>query len=105
MIRQVVDRREMHRYVEAMREQLDAPELQDPAARAAATFGGQGNPVAQLRAALPPVAPGLASSGGRKTAEVPFMSRDPIQSLMQSTLEGKLADRGVPGTRPPTVTP
>ncbi len=100
MIRQVVDRREMHRYVEAMREQLDAPELQDATARAAATFDGQGDPVAQLRAALPPVAPGLASSGGRKTAEVPFMSRDPIQSLMQSTLEGKLADRGVPGVSP-----
>ena len=100
MIRQVVDRREMHRYVEALREQLGAPELQDAAARAANTFDGQGDPVAQLRAALPPVAPGLASSGGRKTAQVPFMSRDPIQSLMQSTLEGKLRERGVPGEAP-----
>lgn len=100
MIRQVVDRREMHRYVEALREQLGTPELQDAAARAANTFDGQGDPVAQLRAALPPVAPGLASSGGRTTAQVPFMSRDPIQSLMQSTLEGKLSDRGVPGVSP-----
>jgi hypothetical protein len=100
MIRQVVDRREMHRYVEALRHQLSAPELQDAATRAADTFAGQGDPVTKLRAALPPVAPGIASSGGRKSDLVPFMSRDPIQSLMQSTLEGKLHERGVPGEAP-----
>jgi hypothetical protein len=100
MIRQVVDRREMHQYVESLRNQLGAPELQDAAARAADTFAGSGDPVAKLRAVLPPVAPGLASSGGRKASQVPFMSRDPIQSLMQSTLEGKLRERGVPGEAP-----
>ncbi len=100
MIRQVVDRGELHKYVEALRDQLGAQELQDAAARAADTFTGTGDPVAKLRAALPPVAPGLASSGGRKTSQVPFMSRDPIQSLMQSTLEGKLRERGVPGEAP-----
>jgi hypothetical protein len=100
MIKQVVDRDEMHRYVEALRDRLGAPALQDAATRAAGTFAGEGDPVAKLRAALPPVAPGLASSGARKNDRVPFMSRDPIQSLMQSTLEGKLRERGVPGEAP-----
>jgi hypothetical protein len=100
MIRQVVDRREMHRYVEAVRDQLAAPQLQDVAARAADTFAGEGDPVAKLSAALPPVAPGLASSGARKTDQAPFMSRDPIQSLIQSVIEGKLHERGVPGAAP-----
>ncbi|MGH2903130.1 MAG: hypothetical protein ACRDK7_06025 [Solirubrobacteraceae bacterium] len=100
MISRVVDRDEMYRYVEALRAQLGAPELQNEAARAAAMFAGEGDPVAKLRAALPPVAPGLASSGAGKDDRVPFMSRDPIQSLMQSTLEGKLRERGVPGEAP-----
>jgi hypothetical protein len=100
MIRQVVDRNEMHRYVEALRDQLGAPELQHVAARAAETFAGDGDPATKLRAALPPVTPELASSGARNSDEVPFMSRDPIQSLMQSTLEGKLRERGVPGEAP-----
>jgi hypothetical protein len=95
MIRQVVDRHEMHRYVEALRDHLDAPELQDPAARAAETVPGTGDPVAKLRAALPPVEPRLASSGARSTNVAPFMSRNPIQSLLQSTLEGKLREQGV----------
>jgi hypothetical protein len=100
MIRQVVDRREMYKYVEALHDQLAAPQLQDAARRAANTFAGQGDPVEKLRAALPRVKGELASSGGRSTDSVPFMSRDPIQSLMQSTLEDKLRERGVPGEAP-----
>lgn len=100
MIRQVVDRREMGEYVEALRDQLDAPQLQDAAARAADTFAGEGDPVEKLRAALPPVTPELASSGADAADVAPFISRDPIQSLMQSTLEGKLRERGVPGEAP-----
>ncbi|HTA14123.1 MAG TPA: metallophosphoesterase [Solirubrobacteraceae bacterium] len=96
MIRQVVDRRELDRYVEAVRARLDAPELQDAAARAADAFAGTGDPVAKLRAALPPVSSEFASSGGSAGKAVPFISRDPIQSLLQSTLEEKLRERGVP---------
>src|ERR1700684_526467 len=95
MIRQVVDRHELHRYVEAVRDQLAAPQLQDAAAQAAETVAGEGDPVAKLRAALPPVEPQLASSGARPTNVAPFMSPDPIQSLLQSTLEGKLREQGV----------
>jgi hypothetical protein len=103
MIKQAVDPNELSAYVEAVRKQLDDPALRQRAAHAAATFEGVGegdgvanDPVAKLRAALRPVEPGLASSGGRTTEKVPFMSRDPIQSLLQSTLESKLRESGVP---------
>jgi Calcineurin-like phosphoesterase len=100
MIRQVVDRDEMRRYVEALRDQLDAPQLRDKAAQAADTLEGAGDPVEKLRAALPPVTPELASSGADAADVAPFISRDPIQSLLQSTLEDKLRERGVPGEVP-----
>jgi hypothetical protein len=97
MIRQVVDRREVQRYVEAVREQLDDPRLKDAAAHAASTFGDPSvDPVAKLRAALPAVEPELASSAADAANVAPFMSRDPIQSLLQSVLESKLRERGVP---------
>jgi hypothetical protein len=100
MIKQVVDRDEMGRYVEAVRDRLDAPQLQEQAAQAADTLEGAGDPVEKLRAALPPVTPQLASSGADPADVAPFMSRDPIQSILQSTLEDKLRERGVPGEAP-----
>ncbi|HXC45544.1 MAG TPA: hypothetical protein VNU24_02990 [Solirubrobacteraceae bacterium] len=45
MIKQVVDRDEVARYVEAVRDRLDTPQLQDRAVQAADTFEGTGNPV------------------------------------------------------------
>ncbi len=96
MIRQVVDRREVQKYVEAVRARLDDPRLQDAAARAASTFGDPSvDPATKLRAALPPVEPELASSAADAANVAPFMSRDPIQSLLQSALESKLRERGV----------
>jgi Calcineurin-like phosphoesterase len=95
MIRQAFDRDELRRYVVAVRDVLDAPQLQAPAARAASTIGLDGDPVAQLRGAIPSVDPELASSGGAAGEQVPFLSRDPIHSLLQSTLETKLREQGV----------
>jgi hypothetical protein len=100
MIRQVVDRGEVRQYVEALRDQLDAPQLKDKAAQAAQTLEGTGDPVEKLREALPPVTQKLASSGADAADVAPFISRDPIQSLLQSTLEDKLRERGVPGEAP-----
>jgi hypothetical protein len=100
MIKQVVDRDEVRQYVEALRNHLDAPQLKDKAAQAAKTIDGEGDPVEQLRAALPSVTPQLASSGADAADVAPFISRDPIQSLLQSTLEDKLRERGVPGEAP-----
>jgi hypothetical protein len=95
MIRQVVDRREVQRYVEAVRSALKDPRLSEPAARAAMALPGTGDPQTKLRAALRDVEPELASSGEDTANVAPFISRDPIQSLLQSTLESRLRERGV----------
>ncbi len=100
MIKQVVDRDEVGRYVEALRDQLDASQLKDKAVQAAEMFEGTGDPVEKLREALPPVTEELASSGADAADVAPFISRDPIQSILQSTLEDKLRERGVPGEAP-----
>lgn len=95
MIKQAFDRDDLQRYVVALRDSLDAPELRDATARAAGTLGFEDDPVAQLRKSIPNVDPELASSGGEAADVVPFLSRDPIHSLLQSTLEQKLREQGV----------
>lgn len=97
MIGQVVDRGELSQYVEALRSQLDTPALRDAAAGAASVVPGAGDPAVKLDGALPQVRSALASSGGRHSDTVPYLARDPIHSLVQSTLEGKLRERGVRG--------
>jgi Calcineurin-like phosphoesterase len=94
MIRRASDRRELARVVETLRANLDAPQLQGPAARAAQTVGGGGDPVATLRAAMPTVAATPASSGGDATS-TPFLARDPMVSLVQSAIASRLAEQGV----------
>ncbi|MGN6275197.1 MAG: metallophosphoesterase family protein [Solirubrobacterales bacterium] len=100
MIREAVDRDELQRYVEAVKQQLDAPELEGAAGRAAAQIGGEGDPAQKLREALPDDNAGPASSGGRDPA-APFMARDPVVSLLQSSLEHKLREQGVKDIPPP----
>lgn len=100
VIREAIDRREVERYVEAMKQQLDAPELQGAAARAAAQIEGEGAPSQQLREALPDDNAAPASSGGHDEA-APFMARDPVVSLLQSSLEHKLREQGVREIPPP----
>jgi hypothetical protein len=100
MIDQVLDRRRLSAYVEALRGQLGAPQLQDSVARAAAAIPGEGDPRAQLQDALPPLRDTLASSGGRAAQTAPYLARDPIHSLLQSALEEKLRARGVPEEAP-----
>src|SRR2546421_6276920 len=73
MIKQAFDRDELNQYVKAIREQFDDPELKG----------------------LPDVQGELASSGGRTHPNVPYLSRDPVQSLLQSTIESKLREQGV----------
>lgn len=100
MIREAVDRRQLQRYVDAVRQQLDAPELEGPASRAAAQLATDGAPPQKLREALPDDDAGPASSGGRDAA-APFMARDPVVSLLQSSLEHKLREQGVKDVGPP----
>lgn len=100
MIREAVDRDQLQRYVEAVKQQLDAPELEGAAHQAAAQIGGEGAPAQKLREALPDDGAGPASSGGRDSA-TPFMARDPVVSLLQSSLEHKLREQGVRDIPPP----
>ncbi len=100
MIARASDRRELARYVETLRRNLDAPELQDAAARAAQAVDGDGDPTATLRAAMPPVAATPASSGGTAAPDAPFLARDPVVSLFQSTLESELRAQGAPAAAP-----
>jgi hypothetical protein len=99
MIRQAFDRTEVHRYVAALDAQLDHDELREAVSQAAAAVGGDGDPVATVRSKLPDVSAELASSGGRHHRQVPYLSRDPLQSLLQSTVEEKLREHGVPDAR------
>ncbi len=94
MLKQAFDRGELQQYVGAVRDKLGSPELQDPVARAASVVNGDGDPAASLAAKIPDVSGSLASSGGRHTDQVPYLSRDPIHSLLQSSLEEKLREHG-----------
>jgi 3',5'-cyclic AMP phosphodiesterase CpdA len=94
MIKQAYDPDQLGRYVEALRANLDAPHLQDAAARAAKKVPGHGDPVASLRAAIPSVAAVRPSSGGGEAGRVPFLARDPMVSLFQSSLDAELRKRG-----------
>jgi Calcineurin-like phosphoesterase len=95
MIAQVFDRNEMQRYVEGLRDKLDAPELEDVSARAAEKVAGEGTPSQKLRAALPAAGAGRPSSGGEEADNVPFMASEPMVSLLQSSLESALREHGV----------
>ena len=90
MLREAFDRHELNRYVGAIRDNLDAPALAAAAQQAAPVLDGAQDPKAAVRANLQDVTSALASSGGRRTPSVPFMARDPVHSILQSTLESKL---------------
>ena len=101
MLREAFDREELNRYVEAIRANLDAPALADAAQAAAPVLGGEQDPQAAVRTNLQDVTGALASSGGLATPRVPFMARDPVHSILQSTVESKLREQGVEDTAPP----
>jgi Calcineurin-like phosphoesterase len=92
MIKQVNKRAEISRYVETLRDSLGHPELRDAVDRAAGAIEGEGDPATKLRAAIPSGDAARASSGGDVAKEVPFLARDPIVSLFQSSLDMKLRE-------------
>lgn len=100
MIEQAFDQETLGRYVEAVRQQLGAPELRDATVRAAQQIGGGGDPAAKVNAALPSVDPGNASSGGRHGEPVPYLSRNPVISLVQSSVESALREQGISDQAP-----
>ena len=98
MIAEFLHAREIERYVEAVREALDTPELRPKAQLAAETIGrGASDPVAAVRATLP-VTAGPPSSGGHE--DYPFFSRDSVVSLIQTSLEDEARIAGNVTTEP-----
>lgn len=78
MLKQAFDRDELHQYMTVLREHLDAPEIQN---------------APHLDSVRP-------SSGSGSAARVPFMARDPVHSVLQSTIESKLREQGVQDDTP-----
>ena len=94
MIRQAFDKQELALYVGRLRTQLGEDKLQQAADRASQQIAGQGDAVAKLRAALPSIDENYRPSSGGNEAGAPFLARDPMISLIQSSLESKLRDKG-----------
>ena len=92
LYRESYDRDNVRQYVEAVRKLLGVDSrLHDATERAAAQLRGVGAPPAKVSAALPAIDKAPASSGG--TSGVPYLSRDPVVSLVQSCLNSALAER------------
>ena len=100
MIREASNRDSVGQYVEAIRRQLPADALSESVDRAAAAIPGEGDPGGRVSAALPPADEAAPSSGGGQGGGVPYLSRAPAVSLVQSALESALWERGVPDQVP-----
>lgn len=99
MLKQSFDRGSVREYVEAVRGVLGSDRLRDLAGHAAARMPGGGAPVDKLRSALSSVdeSPN-PRAGGAGTH--PYLSRDPIISLVQSSIESELRAKGVTDDTP-----
>jgi hypothetical protein len=100
MIRQAFDRETVGQYVEAVRRQLDSADLREAAALAAQQIPGPGAAPAKVSGALPSVPAAGASPGGADGGLVPYLSRSPTVSLVQSAVEGALREQGVADEAP-----
>src|SRR5258708_9100561 len=94
MIEQAFDRDSVSRYVEAVRQVLGSDQLSEATRSAAQQIPGEGQPAAKVNAALPRVSAAEPSSGGAQGGQVPYLSRDPVVSLVQSAIEGSLRGEG-----------
>ena len=93
MLTPAISKGTVQNHVEAVRGLLRSPELSGLVASAAQQIQGQGDDQAKVAAALPDVDGAAVSSGGTRP-NVPFMSRDPLVSLIQSSIEESLLARG-----------
>jgi len=78
-----------------VRDALSDPRLEDVIQRAAAQVPGAGAPRDKIAALLSVDTEAMASSGGQ-AAGVPYLSRAPLVSMMQSRMEEALDEAGVP---------
>jgi hypothetical protein len=94
VIAEFCDEDEVGRYVSAMRDQLQAGNLDEHAAQAAQAIGrGASHPASAVLAALPEDNAGPPSSG-ESQIKSPFFSRSPAVSLLQTSLEDEARKRG-----------
>jgi hypothetical protein len=93
MLKPAFDKGSVQDHVDAVRGMLQSAELSDLVDSAAQQIPGGGDPAAKVAAALPDPDPAGASSGGAPP-KVPYLSRDPLVSLIQSSIDEKLAERG-----------
>jgi hypothetical protein len=84
-----------------IRDVLGDPRLQDVIAKAATQVPGEGAPRDKIAALLSGDADAMASSGGQ-AADVPYLSRAPLVSMVQSRIEEALDEEGVPDPGKPT---
>jgi hypothetical protein len=95
VISDYLDQEVVSSYVAAVREKLESGELDERAAPAAFTIGrGSSHPGAAILAAFPDGSAGPPSSG-QSRHDVPFLSRDPAVSMLQTTLEDESRKRSI----------
>jgi hypothetical protein len=95
VIADYLSRDEIAGYVGALRDKLESGALDEHAAKAAKTIGQDpDNGRAAILAVLPAEGAGAPSSGGEHV-NLPFFSRDPAVSLMQSSLEVEARKEGL----------
>ena len=95
MRRDVSDKDQVRHYASKISEVLDDPRLQDVITRAAAQVPGDAPPLDKIRSLLAPDLDSLASSGGQADG-VPYLSRAPLVSMVQSHVEEALTQAGIP---------
>jgi Calcineurin-like phosphoesterase len=101
MRRDASNKNDVRDYVGKVRDTLGDPRLQDVIVRAAAQVPGDGAPREKIAALLSPDIGATVSSGG-EPAGVPYLSRAPLVSMVQSHLEEALGDAGVPDPGEPS---
>ena len=102
MIQDAYDRDSVGRYVEAIRPLLGSDALADSVTRAAAQLSGDGDARTKINAALPSIDAAEGSSSGAEGGDVPYLSREPAVSLVQSAVEDAWHQRGVADQAPGT---
>src|SRR5258708_6512518 len=95
MRRDASDKNAVRVHVERIRETLDDPGVQEVREGAGGQVAGDGPPREKISALLPPDIDSMASSGGQPES-VPYLSRAPLVSLVQSQIEEALGAAGVP---------
>ncbi|MGO9296642.1 MAG: metallophosphoesterase family protein [Streptosporangiaceae bacterium] len=95
MRRDASDRNAVRNYAGKIRDTLGDPRLADVIERAAAQVPGDEPPREKIAALLSPDIDAMVSSGGEPQG-VPYLSRAPLVSMVQSHIEEALGDAGVP---------